>query len=264
MSGSITKFFCAALALLGLAAVGARAVVGAVGIDLHPHLPDCQSCHLAQSDITPDNAGKLISSQEALCGRCHPSANEVSHPSGFTPGRVLPGAYPVDWKGDLTCSTCHAVHSDTPGLMRGDASGRDLCLSCHGEGFFLSMPDHGASIVRSGHLAAPIDMASLALDAYSLQCMDCHADKSDAGVVSIDLQGIVRHAGNSVNHPIGRSYAESTRFGGYRSSFELSADILLPEGKMSCVSCHKGYSETHGALSVSNNRSSLCFECHNL
>ena len=66
------------------------------------------------------------------------------------------------------------------------------------------------------------------------------------------------------NHPIGLSYSDSLGFGGYRHPNRLPDSILLPDGKLSCVSCHVGYSKTHGALVIENRADNLCTTCHSL
>lgn len=201
----------------------------------------------------------LFASQEQLCGKCHQDALQSSHPSGFTPppGQKIPADYPLDWKGDLTCSTCHEVHSDQPGRLRGTAHGRDFCLACHQQVFFDNMPEGGASIVQSGHLGAIGARNWKNLDQYSIQCLECHGDK---GEVSVDANQIMRHG--SVNHPIGRSYAAAERYGGYKPAAMLPKNIRLPNGMVSCVSCHEPYSKTHGKAVMANTGSALCFGCH--
>lgn len=231
---------------------------------LHPAAMSCGTCHLAGSAVTADNASTLVASQEALCGRCHPKAIQVSHPTGFAPNGKLPAAFPLDWKGDLTCSTCHDVHGNTPGRIRGTKRGRDLCLTCHAQKFFDAMRDQGSSMLLSGHLNTGIDLRTADLDVYTLQCMGCHGTYSDANGTRIDKNLVLRHSNNTVNHPIGRRYAESISFGGFRPEQVVSRKLLLPEGKLSCVSCHQGYTKDHGKLVMPNVGSSLCFECHDL
>ena len=221
----------------------------------------CDSCHLAGKAIDAAQARKLVASQEALCSRCHASAVRVSHPSGVAPKVKPPPEYPLDWKGDLTCSTCHLPHGAGPGLLRGENRGRNLCYACHNPAFFGSMKDQGASVELSGHLNAGVELRNIDIDPYSLQCLHCHETKGDPRGVRVDLHGILRHASGSANHPIGRSYQAAARFGGYRPEATLSKKILLPDGKVSCVSCHQGYSKEHGKLVLTRN---LCMECHNL
>ncbi|VAX07299.1 hypothetical protein MNBD_GAMMA25-2615 [hydrothermal vent metagenome] len=232
----------------------------------HPaHDANCVVCHLAGDNTVADNAHKLLSSQERICGACHEDALRLSHATGFTPNRVLPAEYPVDWKGDVTCSTCHDIHSGKPGLLRGDKRGRELCMSCHDSAFFAAMPDAGASIISNGHLNASTIKEPLGLDAFTIQCLGCHSSNADGGPpVDIDPRGLVRHAGGAVNHPVGASYAKASRYGGYRSPTQLSKKIMLPEGRIGCISCHQGYTQEHGKLVMSNQASRLCFECHDL
>lgn len=231
-----------------------------------PHLEGvpCNSCHLAGQNVTPDQASKLVAAQEALCGRCHPDSVRVSHPSGFMPKVALPVEYPADWKGDLTCSTCHEVHGKVHGLLRGAKRGREMCLSCHNAAFFLGMKDGGMSIEQSGHLNTSAVLGSLELDAPSLQCLGCHSNRGDAQAVSMGRNGVMRHSSGSANHPIGKRYRDSVRSGSFHPESRLSKKILLPDGKLSCVSCHQAYKKEHGKLVMSNRGSALCFECHNI
>lgn len=228
----------------------------------HPKL-ECAGCHLAGQDTNLANAAQLTSSEEALCGRCHRNALEFSHPSGFTPARKLPATYPLDWKGDMTCSSCHNIHQGRAGLLRGEKHGQELCLTCHSNHFFAQMADKGISLQRLGHLSARLTELERDIDPYSVQCLGCHINSGDAPNVNIDRRGVLRHSGG-VNHPIGSNYERARRSGGYRPFSQLQNTIKLPQGKVGCVSCHVGYSKRHGALVMSNQRSALCLECHDL
>lgn len=231
-----------------------------------PHLSgiDCGGCHLSGKEVRPEQASKLVASQEALCGTCHPDAIRISHPSGFAPKAALPAEYPPDWKSDLTCSTCHRVHGTGPGLLRGAKRGKEMCLACHDAAFFNSMKDQGGSIEQSGHLHPGIALGNIELDAYSLHCMGCHGGQAGPEAVSVGRNGLLRHASGSANHPIGKRYRESSKSGGFHPEGRLSKKILLPDGKISCVSCHQAYKKDHGKLVMSNRGSALCLECHNL
>ena len=228
----------------------------------HPNL-DCIGCHLAGQGTNKANASQLTTSQEALCGQCHRSALELSHPSGFRPNRSLPASYPLDWKGDMTCSSCHDIHEGKAGLIRGELTGKKLCLACHDEQFFSQMADKGISLQRLGHLSATVSQLKRELDDYSIQCLGCHTTSGDAPQVSVDGRGVLRHSGG-INHPIGSDYNQASRSGLYKAASQLRAGINLPQGKVSCVSCHIGYSKKHGALVMPNTGSALCLECHDL
>ncbi|QDZ27732.1 cytochrome c3 family protein [Noviherbaspirillum sp. UKPF54] len=230
----------------------------------HLETADCATCHLAGKSVTPQQAGMLVASQEVLCSKCHPAAIKVSHPSGFQPKTRPIETYPLDWKGDLTCSTCHEVHASGHGLMRGTRRGKDLCFACHDAEFFRKMRDGGASLMV-GHLSSGIDSEAPTLDVYSRQCMECHGNSGDPRLATlVDRNGVVRHASRSVNHPVGADYQKAAAFGGYRPRKAVERKLLLPSGLVSCVSCHSGYQKEHGKLVVTKADSKLCYECHDL
>lgn len=233
---------------------------------LHLMSNDCRSCHLVQGEITPSNASRLLASQEKLCKDCHSKALTASHPSGFSPGRSLPAEFPLDWKGELTCSTCHSVHDERAGLMRTDLHGRDYFQTCHDSAFFDAMADGGSTLVSSGHLVP--DLATLVesgtIDDFSFQCMTCHADEQGSLAVSVSATGVINHSSGGSNHPVGSDYQQVSLGGGYILLPMLPEYISLPQGRLSCVSCHIAYGEIHGKLVSSNESSQLCFSCHDL
>ncbi|OIQ66150.1 doubled CXXCH motif (paired_CXXCH_1) [mine drainage metagenome] len=231
-----------------------------------PHLMDqkCSNCHLAGDVVDATRAGRLLGSQEMLCGICHKDVKKMSHPSGFAPAMRLPADLPLDWKGDMTCSTCHEVHGSKPGLMRGDKHGKALCMSCHDTQFFSGMKDAGVSLQQSGHAIA--DMTQLRknsrIDALSLQCMGCHNNQGDVTGIQMTAAGVVRHNSGGANHPIGIPYPMMSS--SFKPRSALPSAIWLPNGKLSCVSCHQPYKKVHGQLVVTNNGSMLCAQCHAL
>ncbi len=264
MKKSAYKLLASVALLATMAALGTLYAMFNPDTPGHLNKADCAVCHLAGKNVTAQQANLLIASQEALCGKCHPTAIQVSHPSGFQPKATPPPMYPLDWKGDLTCSTCHVVHGSGRGLMRGAKAGKELCFACHEADFFKKMRDGGASLT-TGHLARGVDSSAPTLDAYSFVCMACHGENVTLRLTtSVDRNGVVRHAGQEGNHPIGMSYQDAISFGGYHPLRTVTRRLLLPNGKLSCVTCHSGYQKEHGKLVVSNARSALCFECHNL
>lgn len=228
---------------------------------------DCGSCHLTQGDVSVENAHRLIADQERLCEACHPRAQLASHPSGILPNQTLPDGFPLDWKGEMTCSTCHSIHGQEAGLMRSELRGRDYCYLCHGEEFFDRMADGGTTLMVSGHLVATASGKPVRdgnIDEFSLQCMTCHAEQQGTLRVSISDLGVMDHASKGLNHPVGVDYASAARFGGYHPPGSLPNVIQLPEGKVSCISCHQSYSQQHGQLVADTKGSQLCFHCHDL
>lgn len=252
------------LALLALLAFSVTWLMAAPAGQFHQGAMACEACHLAGKTVTQEQSHLLLASQEKLCGKCHQATAQVSHPSGFLPRIKLPAGYPVDWKGDLTCSTCHEVHGSNRGLMRNDRRGRALCVSCHDASFFTRMRDQGASLMDSGHLDASTTAAKASLDTYSRQCMECHGGQGDSKAPTIDRNMVVRHGTSSLNHPIGANYVTATKFGGYRPVATISKKILLPGGLVSCVSCHEGFTANHGRVVKAERGAGLCYECHDL
>lgn len=228
------------------------------------HLSDshCQDCHLAEK-VAPDNASVLVASQEKLCVSCHANAVRLSHPSGFAPKRAFSPDFPLDWKGTLTCSSCHDIHAHEAGLMRSALQGAEFCHACHDQPFFDKMADGGASMTGFAHLDARDSVPGLALDAFTLQCLGCHGEKGEEQQVGIGRNGILNHLGSSMNHPIGVNYERAARRGGYHPVSRLPPEILLPDGNVGCVSCHEGYSTQHGKV-VKGRGGSLCLVCHDM
>lgn len=252
---------CIAVALIGAIAWVPAEFGG------NPHLAGirCGKCHLSDTSVSPGQARKLVASQEVICGSCHAKALKMSHPSGFTPRGKLPAEYPADWKGDLTCSTCHDVHGKHQGLLRGDKHGKTMCLSCHEPAFFDHMKDSGNSLQQTGHLSTAMASASpVEIDALSLQCMSCHDSQTDSAGVRVGRTGIMRHSSGAANHPIGIRYPLFSSTNALRPRNMLPKVIVLPDGKISCVSCHEVYKQEHGKLVMSNQGSALCLQCHNL
>lgn len=224
----------------------------------------CEHCHVFGAPADAVQAKALVASQEVLCGECHADAVRLMHPTGIVPKLPLPVGFPVDAKGELTCSSCHAPHGNTPGLLRDGRRGRQLCLDCHDAAFFEGMKDGGFSIDRSAHLTGGIQQATAEIDPYSLQCMSCHDGYGMAGETSVGPRGLVTHGKADANHPIGRRYADAAGGGMLQPASRLAREIVLPGGKIGCVSCHQAYKKEHGRLVVANRGSALCLQCHQI
>ncbi|MCB1914394.1 MAG: cytochrome c3 family protein [Rhodocyclaceae bacterium] len=224
----------------------------------------CDGCHVSSGAVEAATARVLHASQEKLCSDCHPRAAVASHPTGVRPSMQAVADYPLDWKGELTCSSCHDIHAQRHGQLRGDKRRREFCLACHDATFFQQMADGGRSLAVSGHLETiGLDGGSALLDPYTAQCMDCHGERGD-GTVEVTSSANSRHSGSGVNHPVGVEYAKASVFGGFRDRTALDRAIELPGGLVSCISCHSGYSGRHGAVRRTSRGGGLCLECHDL
>ncbi|MBT0652416.1 cytochrome c3 family protein [Geomobilimonas luticola] len=106
------------------------------------------------------------------------------------------------------------------------------------------------------------------IDSVSQGCLGCHDEKGvvvnggpglPAGVVNAEM------AKMSSNHPIGMDYeAASLLKKNLHSAAELPQNMVLVEGKLSCITCHDPLNRESKHLAVGSNRSILCFACHNM
>jgi predicted CXXCH cytochrome family protein len=207
--------------------------------------------------VTPENARKLTTTQERLCGRCHRGAVEASHPTGFAPGRPLPPEFPLDWKGEVTCSTCHDLHEAVPGRLQAALRGGAFCRSCHPAGFFDDVPDGGLSLTASGHIDARTARPS-EVDAYSMRCVVCHDERASLPGDGNRAPYSASNGTGMRNHPIGAP--AGTRANLRHPAESSEGGIPVPGGKVSCLSCHRAYTRDHGALVRRDVK--LCTHCH--
>ncbi len=251
------------LALIVFKVPGLNSMEPAVVVATGSHaVLDCQECHTASPDAAQPISAGLIADQEQLCSGCHGGAIDASHPSGFRPERQLSAAFPLDRDGRFTCSTCHALHGDNPRLMRAASVGEDLCTSCHDASFFDSMPDKGESLLKSAHFDV-WSRSSASLDPYSQRCLICHDDRmpSSRQVAVLGFSDSpVSPAPRGMDHPVGAEYDKAARSGDYRPRSALADEVLLPNGRVGCVSCHVPYSHDHARKP--RTEKGLCFECH--
>ncbi len=229
---------------------------------------ECVNCHLSPGNPAPEQAHRLTGSQQQLCGSCHGDVAEASHPVGFVPDRALPKEFPLDERGQMNCSTCHDLHAENQnaenqGRIRLAKRGRELCTSCHAENFFTGMADSGDAVMVSGHFGASSRVGgSLGgpVDSYSMQCMACHSDNATVNSRRVASLGFMRPiGGGGSNHPIGADYRQASFSGGFNPPSSLPAEMVLPEGKVSCITCHKPFSRKHGEV---RRAATLCTQCH--
>ena len=96
--------------------------------------------------------------------------------------------------------------------------------------------------------------------ATTRSCLGCHD-----GSVGVAIQmggGVPGQVGHS--HPVGVDYASAARRqpGRYRERRQLPLSLLLPEGAVTCVTCHDASSVQRNAVVIPLSRSELCFTCH--
>ena len=92
--------------------------------------------------------------------------------------------------------------------------------------------------------------ANVLLDAASIDCLTCH----DA---ALDPLGI-----DPLGHPVGVVYGRADAISPLRPRHLLPSTIALPDGRVSCLSCHLEDDGRHGDLVIENAGSALCANCH--
>lgn len=93
---------------------------------------DCSICHAGSGS----GMGMLLKRPlPELCIACHPDRTcKGEHPAGIKPANTITNDLPLDNKGEITCTTCHAPHGEGgfPKMLRKKTA--ELCISCHKKG----------------------------------------------------------------------------------------------------------------------------------
>ncbi|MBW1965685.1 MAG: cytochrome c3 family protein [Deltaproteobacteria bacterium] len=269
---------------LSLTVAGLVALAGLSGSErVNPHISKmpCNDCHLrdvAEMSEREAETRLFVTDIETLCLRCHTEVRlSMSHPTAVRPSFPLPADMYLDWKGELTCTTCHYMHQDPSvpygagnnKFLRRNSEGQAFCLECH-QNDFLSNRSMGHGLAQETAHFTPVSESSDCehrLDGFSESCLSCH-DGSLARVAQTKSasSGIWRHTTSSgrESHPIGVSYQlafEEKKYD-YKAPGDLPSAIQLPGGNVECVSCHNIYSQNDNLLVVSNEGSRLCLTCH--
>ena len=124
---------------------------------------------------------------------------------------------------------------------------------------------------------APAGAWAQALDPESMACIDCHRTEASGGAV---LPETVLHPGG-FNHVVGVDYSmAATGRGDLAPVSEMDPSLDLPEGRITCTTCHVPYSnpDVHSELTAKraeialndpdpmlaadNRGSRLCLACH--
>ncbi len=233
----------------------------------HNFTGKCLDCHLNDPERNPS---QLLFTKDisTLCLSCHKEQRELSHPVDVKPSFKVPGVFPLDWKNDVTCSTCHPTHQPGYGAyrLRVGSIGEVFCISCHrglADGTGLHKGSAGSAHIGRGVRSRYIPgSGGQSLDELSFQCLSCH----DAGFAKDSLVEINTLGGNyyhkvdrAPSHPIGVLYTETPA---YRKIKDLPASVRLFNGTVGCGSCHNPYSNEHFELTITIEYSELCFACH--
>ncbi len=207
----------------------------------------------------------------------------ANHPVHVVPSRAvrIPQGWPLDPDGSINCSTCHTALPSLEGRTGTNLRGGDVyeadnsafCSKCHRPQARRTAASMHWEAMRFAHVREDITQkfgtTVSGLDSESRTCLSCHD-----GVTATESHNPTgrnlssQYSGPSGgNHPIGIVYAASNRARNatpLRPASFLPESIRLPQGKVSCVSCHNLYAEGRHRLSVPVEGSNLCFACHEL
>ncbi|MDI6728392.1 MAG: cytochrome c3 family protein [Thermodesulfovibrionales bacterium] len=225
---------------------------------------ECMNCHI---DYKKD-PGSLKAPVTLLCKKCHEDITSTSsHPSDIYPVSTrIPPDLPLH-NGMVTCNTCHNIHRErflTSGektyFLRRTKLGRAFCVSCH-----MVKPEGHVETLVAAHPSKKYKVMdrSKTIDPISMECIGCHDGIQGSNVEHRLGPGIWSH--ESYSHPISVDYNVS-RMKGKRLKPISMVDrrIRFFDGRIGCGTCHDLYSKLPKKLVMSNNRSKLCFECHDI
>jgi len=254
-------------------------VMAVFSLENQPHaFKECLTCHVSR-DPAGAAARRMTAPITMLCGACHEKilSEGYMHPVDVRPQRVvIPADMPLSPSGELTCGTCHDIHSDyftpygTPShFLRRQETGKAFCRTCHKDLNALS-GGHEASLGEAHFRSQYVVTASSQdIDPMSKNCISCH-DGAFAASATIKAgawtheQSFLSHDRGS--HPIGMNYEAARINRGRKTDLKpLSAvdrRIRFFDGKVGCGSCHDPYSTIRKRLVMSDENSKLCFSCH--
>lgn len=106
------------------------------------------------------------------------------------------------------------------------------------------------------------DSGSRILDPISMECITCH-DGTLAGSIHYKVSSESSSIGTiNGSHPVGTDYTRYISKREYVPSYDLPRNMILMNGKISCVTCHDMLSRNQAYLVVDMTSSNLCFSCH--
>ncbi len=220
------------------------------------------------------------SNNMSFVNRLRNGPGDLNHPVHVKPSAsvTLPAGWPTDVDGTITCLTCHAKlpsleGGGDPNLRsvdgRSDDPSSSFCTNCHASRDGPSAKSMHWQATRFAHVRFNDHRVSRSLgrlDAESRKCLGCHD-----GVNAVESNNAFSAGGFSWDarreHPIGMSYRRKvtqTSDVPLRPASLLPPAIRLPDGRVSCVSCHDLYGGKKDLLSVPIEGSALCMTCHDL
>jgi predicted CXXCH cytochrome family protein len=106
------------------------------------------------------------------------------------------------------------------------------------------------------------------LDSFSAGCLSCHDGKTASNVRpnlknSPDKKSVMLMI--SGKHPIGMDYQKySVNQHNLKSLDEMSKELVLVEGRVSCITCHDPLNSGQNHQTITRSGVDLCSACHNV
>lgn len=238
------------------------------------------ACIAIAGVITLGSALTAGANGPALADKLSHGPGVTNHPVHVRPTSAvhIPSDLPLDSDGTISCLTCHKelpslASGGDPKLRGFNAStqdSEDFCAKCHSRGDNRTASGMHWMAVGRAHISDD-DKSTAAsggsLDAESRRCMACHdgvtASEFANSTPWSDGPGSI--GDRRRNHPVGvdyRPHGGKRRDSQMRAESLLPTQIRLPNGQVSCVSCHNLYSSDRYRLTVPVEGSKLCFACH--
>lgn len=228
------------------------------------HKDQCGLCHgTADSKYEPADLPPVSSD---ICITCHSGmTGSMSHPVNITPGHLPPPKMPLV-NGRLSCLTCHFVHPTSlranafrRSLLRKAGMGAQFCMTCHRSG------GNEHTLFEKAHpVSRPNTGRQLALDAYTLQCAQCHDGHLRPRRAVVGSGKRIRSSNRPGQHPVGVLLADvaANNPKRFKPLALLSEQMRLYDGRIGCGTCHSAYSKEKNMLVTDNRAGGLCLQCH--
>lgn len=212
----------------------------------------------------------------------------ANHPVNVVPSSTVevPADWPLGFGGTITCLTCHrrmpSQGGSSPFLRDFDEGATDrlvaetdsvgFCVKCHGASTERSAASMHWMAVGVAHVKTERTHARRRtglLDNDSRRCMGCHdgVSANETANTTAWNRGPGSLGDRRRNHPVGVPYRDRSRQKSairLRPTSLLPAKVRLPDGQVSCVSCHDLYASGRHRLTVPIEGSALCFSCHDM
>jgi len=208
----------------------------------------------------------------------------TNHPVNVVPSSAvdIPADWPLGSAGTITCLTCHqrlpSLSGASDPLLRdfdeAETDSVGFCVKCHGTSTDRSAASMHWMGVGVAHVKAERTRSRRRaglLDHDSRRCMGCHdgVSANEAANTTAWNRGHGSVGDRRRNHPVGVPYRDRAKprkksAASLRPISLLPAKVRLPDGQVSCVSCHDLYASDRHRLTVPIEASALCFSCHDM